>query len=108
MHPFIEEIRKAHSVILCTHAQPDGDGLGCQVALYWALKKKGTKVRIVNVDEAPKRYSFLNSHSQIETFDNLKSPIEKCDLALIFDTNDPRLLPGLWNELKQNASHIGF
>ena len=80
---------------MSTHTQPDGDGVGSQVALYWALKKLGKQVRIINVDEIPKKYEFLNTAGIIETFGEIKTPIEQTDLSFVFDTNDPALL--VWN-----------
>src|SRR4051812_12542312 len=62
MYPLIEQILAAQNIVLSTHTQPDGDGIGSQVALYWALKKIGKNVRIVNVDEIPRKYNFLNTH----------------------------------------------
>src|SRR5207253_3139450 len=91
-----------------THTQPDGDGIGSQVALYWAFKKIGKNVRIINVDEIPKKYGFLDPHGFIESFDKLKTPVEKADLGFIFDTNDPALLLDLWPQLKKNCKHVAF
>jgi len=108
MHPLIQEIQAARSVVLSTHTQPDGDGIGSQVALYWALRKIGKNVRIINVDAIPKKYVFLNTHQIIESFDNLKSPIEKADLGFIFDTNDPKLLLNLWPQLKSQCRRVVF
>ncbi|MDZ4676661.1 MAG: bifunctional oligoribonuclease/PAP phosphatase NrnA [Oligoflexia bacterium] len=106
MHPFFEVIKNANSIVLSTHTQPDGDGLGSQVALFWALKKAGKKVRILNVDDTPKKYNFLDPHKNIETFNHLKTPLEKTDVALIFDTNDPELLLGLWDELQTKCKKV--
>ncbi|MCC6278633.1 MAG: DHH family phosphoesterase [Oligoflexia bacterium] len=108
MHPIFEHIKKAQSIVLSTHTQPDGDGLGSQLAMYWALKKAGKTVRVLNVDETPKKYHFLEQGQVIETFNKIKNPIKKTDLALIFDTNDPTLLLGLWPELQKNCSRVLF
>jgi len=108
MQPIINQIKSAHSIILSTHTQPDGDGIGSQVALYWAFRKIGKNVRIINVDEIPKKYAFLDTHGMIECFNTLKKPMEKADLGFIFDTNDPELLLGLWNQLKANCKHVVF
>src|ERR1700722_11897991 len=108
MHPLIQEILAAQTMILSTHTQPDGDGIGSQVGLYWAFKKIGKNVRIINVDEIPKKYSFLDNHGIIETYQKLKSPMPQADLGFVFDTNDPQLLLGLWSELKTHCRHIAF
>jgi len=104
----IEALKTANSIVLCTHRQPDGDGLGCQTALYWALKKAGKKARILNVDELPKKYQFLNENRMIQAFEGAHDPLEKTDVALIFDTNDKTLLPGLWAELNRKCARVFF
>jgi phosphoesterase RecJ-like protein len=108
MHSLLTRITNAQNIILSTHTQPDGDGLGSQVALYYALKKIGKDVRIINVEPAPKKYDFLNSKKIIENFKNLATPILKTDLSLVFDTNDPALLVDLWAELQSKANHVCF
>lgn len=108
MHPMIDRIKAAKSLILSTHAQPDGDGLGSQLALYWALRKMGKNVRIINVDDTPRKYEFLDTHHTIEKLSTLKTPMASADLALVFDTNDPELLGKLWGELKKHCPHIAF
>src|SRR4051812_35160546 len=108
MHPLIEKIKSAQSVILSTHTQPDGDGIGSQLGLYWALKKIGKQVRIVNVDDIPKKYDFLDPHKIIETQKSLKAPLGHADMTLIFDTNDPELLLDLWPSLQKASKQIVF
>ena len=103
-----EQIKNSSSFILSTHTQPDGDGIGSQLALYWALKKIGKNVRIINVDDIPKKYDFLDPHHVIETVSKLKSPITHTDIALIFDTNDQELLLNLWPILQKNCGKISF
>src|SRR5271165_2603075 len=108
MSSMVEQISAADSIILSTHTQPDGDGIGSQLALFWALKKAGKDVRIINVDEIPKKYDFLDPHHVIETVSQLKKPMATADLSMIFDTNDPELLLNLWPILKKNSGKIVF
>ena len=48
-----ELLRASPSVLLTSHARPDGDSLGSQLALGEALTQLGKQVRIVNSDPAP-------------------------------------------------------
>ncbi len=107
MHPVARLIKESQNIILSTHTQPDGDGLGCQFALYWALKKVGKNPRIVNLEHIPKKYLFLDPHKLIELQQNLKTPLE-ADLVLIFDTNDPELLLDLWPQFNAGAKNVCF
>lgn len=101
-------IRNSNSIILSTHKQCDGDGLGAALGLYHALKKQGKNVRVMLVDEVPKKYDFLNSKKYADVYEKPHNPIEKTDLALIFDTNDQRLVEPLFSELNQKCKQVLF
>lgn len=101
-------IGDAKRILISTHVQPDGDGLGAEVALYHYLKRSKKSVRIYNPDQLPRRYRFLDPKGEI-----LRGPGEvelwdQCDLWIIVDTNDPRRLGKLWNELPLRAKKIVF
>lgn len=103
-----ELIKNAQKIILSTHRQCDGDGLGAELALYYALRKIGKDVRIVNVDGTPRKYRFLGSDKVIALFQNNPVMDLSADLCLIFDTNDERLLEPLFSGLKKSVSQIVF
>lgn len=103
-----ELIKKSQKIILSTHRQCDGDGLGAELALYYALKKIGKDVRIVNVDSTPRKYRFLGSDKVISLFQNNPVMDLTADLCLIFDTNDERLLEPLFSGLKKSVEKIIF
>ncbi len=52
--------------LVTSHARPDGDSLGSQLALAEALTQLGKEVRLVNADPPPARYAFLPGASAIE------------------------------------------
>lgn len=108
MKSLLEVIRQSQSIILSTHRQCDGDGLGAQLAMSFALKRLGKSVRIINVDETPKKYRFLNPDFHITYFSEEPSVDCNADLALIFDTNDERLLEPLFPSLKKGCKQIAF
>src|ERR1700722_4951852 len=96
----VRRIKAANSVILSTHKQCDGDGLGALLALYHGLRKTGKKVRILLVDAVPKKYAFLEPEKYLEVFSEPHAPIDATDLTLIFDTNDRRLIDPLFGALQ--------
>lgn len=103
-----EWILKSRKIILSTHRQPDGDGLGCELALYHAIKQLGHEVIIVNPDPAPNKYRFLPINqlsTPPEVFLQSSSP---WDLVLIFDTNDERLLHPLIEEFQKRSPLVVF
>lgn len=102
------KIRSANSIVLSTHRHADGDGLGAQIALFHALQKMGKPVRVLNVDDTPKRYSFLQSTRIIQAFESTHEKLEKTDLGMIFDTNDYRLVEPLYSDLRRQCSDLIF
>lgn len=103
-----QKIQQAQSVLLTTHRQCDGDGLGSELAIFHALVKMGKDVRVLNVDSTPKKYDFLSPDQHIQYYDGKFDPIAKPDLALIFDTNDRRLIEPLYAELEEKCKEIIF
>jgi phosphoesterase RecJ-like protein len=101
-------IESSQSILLSTHREPDGDGLGAQIALYYALKKMGKNVRILNVDASAQKYDFLIPKNMIQVYQGPHDKVEKTDIALIVDTNDKRLLDTLFVKLEVNCTHIAF
>ncbi len=103
-----DTIKNCESILLTTHRFCDGDGLGSLLGMYHGLKKIGKKVRAVTVDEVSMKYDFLFPEKHTESFERLKTPIEQTDLAIIFDTNDKRLIQPLYGELKKKCQKILF
>lgn len=103
-----DRLKQAKSILLSTHKQCDGDGLGAILALYHALKKMGKDVRCMTVDDVPKKYNFLEPLKHLEIFERPHTPIKETDLALIFDTNDHRLVEPLYSEMKKKCQQILF
>src|SRR5688500_10211328 len=60
------EIRARQRFLLTSHARPDGDSLGSQLAMAFALDALGKEVRIVNADAAPDHYLALPGMKRIE------------------------------------------
>ncbi len=108
MKKLIEKIKDSHHIVLSTHRQCDGDGLGAELALYFALNKMNKKVQVINVDETPKKYHFLNPSKHIQYFENNKTIPSNADLFLVFDTNDERLLEPLYSAIKTKIPNIAF
>jgi phosphoesterase RecJ-like protein len=77
------------SFVLTTHVNPDGDGIGSEVALASFLKKRGKQVSVINHSETPSNYAFLDPEDEILHF-NPNSHAEKvrnADVIFIIDTN---------------------
>ncbi len=108
VNSIVKRINKADTILLSTHRQCDGDGLGAILGLYHALKKIGKNVRVLTVDGVPRKYSFLEPEKYLEIFEEIKTPIEPTQLAMIFDTNDRRLIEPLYTALEDKCDEILF
>ncbi|MBI4484843.1 MAG: bifunctional oligoribonuclease/PAP phosphatase NrnA [Acidobacteria bacterium] len=49
----VEAIRARHRFVISSHARPDGDSIGSQLAISYALQALGKQVAIVNADPPP-------------------------------------------------------
>ena len=61
-----DRLRDGTRFLVSSHARPDGDSLGSQLALAEALTLLGKEVRVVNADPPPARYAFLPGAAAIE------------------------------------------
>src|SRR4029450_539445 len=64
--PICEAIRTGQRFLLSSHARPDGDSIGSQLAMAYALETLGKDVRIVNADAAPDHYREFPGVERIE------------------------------------------
>jgi phosphoesterase RecJ-like protein len=49
----VDAIRSRQRFVISSHARPDGDSIGSQLAMAFALRHLGKEVRVVNKDPAP-------------------------------------------------------
>lgn len=83
-------ILKSSKIMLTTHENPDGDGLGSECGIYYHLKEIGKDVKILNYSDLPFQYEFLNTDNIFETFDVNKHEkwMLNIDLVIVFDVGD--------------------
>ena len=84
-------INKSQSVLLITHVNADGDGLGSQIAFYHYLNSLGKDCRIINPTPLPHNYKIIDPERIVEAYDDASNTwISKIDLAIVFDIGDYR------------------
>ena len=105
---FREALDGAKRVLISTHQLPDGDGLGAETALFHYLKRARKACRVYNPDPLPRRYRFLDPRGQILLGPGEVELWDTCDLWIIVDTNDPRRLGKVWQEMSLRARRIVF
>lgn len=79
-----ELLQKKDNILILTHKNPDGDTLGCGVALCRVLQGLGKNARVENSDIIPKRYSYL--------FEDLKVMEFEPEFIVAVDIADTKLL----------------
>jgi phosphoesterase RecJ-like protein len=77
--------------VLTTHINPDGDGLGSELALAEWLASQGKTVHVLNHSDTPEMYLFLDENQRIQKFDIARHTqiLAEADVILIMDTNHP-------------------
>ncbi|HUN65558.1 MAG TPA: bifunctional oligoribonuclease/PAP phosphatase NrnA [Bacteroidota bacterium] len=90
-------LRSASRLVLTTHVNPDGDGIGSELALAAALRSPGKQISILNHNETPPQYTWLDPDRSIVGFSPEKHAdlIRTADLIAVIDTNQPGRLRSL-------------
>ncbi|MFC1513432.1 bifunctional oligoribonuclease/PAP phosphatase NrnA [candidate division KSB1 bacterium] len=101
----IEAIKKYQTFAITSHINPDGDGLGSEIALYHLLKFYNKDPRIINDAELPDGYRFMdpegkyfNSYSETE-----KKYLLNCDAVFVMDISEIHRL-GIVGEIIEKSS----
>ena len=99
-----EMIIASERILLTTHENPDGDGLGSASAMYYHLQEEGKECRIINCSDLPDEYDFLNQDRIFELYDAEEHDewLTKCDLAIIFDVGDFKRVRGIKDAIDRN------
>jgi phosphoesterase RecJ-like protein len=69
-----DEIRRRQRFILTSHVRPDGDAIGSQLAMAYALRALGKDVRLVNGDKPPTPLLVFPGVSEIEVMPHIVDP----------------------------------
>lgn len=94
----LDEIKKAKSIVILTHENPDGDAVGSSLAMYAALKELGKNNVDVIIPEYPRTYRFLPNVDEVKK----EGTIENYDLAIAVDSATIKMLNG-WSNYFENA-----
>ena len=106
--PF-EQIRDAilekQRFLITSHARPDGDSIGSQLAMAFALDALGKDVRIVNADPAPDHYQDFPGMERIEIAARIEKP--DVDAVIVMECSDLTRtgVAGLEQEFLINIDH---
>lgn len=84
-----EAVSAARRIVLTTHVNADGDGIGSEVALIHLLRGQGKRIAAANPTAIPERYTFLfdGIEAQDRTADAVAA-LREADLLLVLDISD--------------------
>lgn len=83
---WVEHVKTAKSILILTHANPDGDALGSALALKLGLEKLGKEITVAVDSDLPKLYDFLPEYSSVKRTLDLRK-----DLLLIIDESQAKV-----------------
>ena len=87
LHAYIARHRR---LLLTTHVNPDGDGLGSEIATALWLRAQGKTVRILNDSPLPPAFGFLRDMHPIEEFtpEVADEAMSESDGLIVLDTSN--------------------
>jgi phosphoesterase RecJ-like protein len=82
-----EGVLRRRAFLVTSHARPDGDSIGSQLAMAFALDALGKQVRVVNSDAAPDHYQDFPGMDRIE----IASAVDATDFdaVIVMECSDP-------------------
>jgi len=99
-------IQQNSKFLLCTHRDPDADGIGSELALYQALSEMGKTAHILNPDSLPPILQFMDPEGLIRDFGSLskeefRSVLDEVDTIFFLDS-------GLWKRLSPMDEEVAL
>jgi phosphoesterase RecJ-like protein len=85
IHRIIDAVRPRQRFVISSHSRPDGDSIGSQLAMAYALGELGKTVVVVNKDRAPGPILQFPGVADIVIADHVT---EQFDAAIIMECSD--------------------
>jgi len=103
-----QEIEKADTIMLTTHENPDGDGIGSIVALYQHIIAKNKKCKILLTSKLPDEFKFLDPNNKFEFYIEAEHSewVSNVDLSILLDIGNYTRTGQMWNVITQNGTTI--
>src|SRR5215813_3091884 len=81
----VDAIHSRRRFVLSSHSRPDGDSIGSQLAMAYALRHLGKEVHLVNEDQAPPPLLAFPGVGDIEIARRVEGDF---DAAIIMECSD--------------------
>ena len=85
INAIVRKIKESKTFFIAGHKSPDGDALGSGLALAFALRSLGKKVKHCSIDPVPEDMVFMKGSKTIKCTNKLKG---KFDCAIILECKD--------------------
>jgi phosphoesterase RecJ-like protein len=82
-----DAVKARQRFLITSHARPDGDSIGSQLAMAFALDALGKQSRIINADRAPDHYYDFPGLDRIELTDEVPSDAD-ADTVIVMECGD--------------------
>ena len=104
LRQIVDTICSKQHFVVSSHARPDGDSIGSELALAFALRALGKHAVVVNKDPAPPPLKAFPGVSEIQVIDSVE---EAFDAAIILECGDLQRtgVSGLDQSLLINIDH---
>jgi len=103
----VAPIFQAHRrFVLTTHVNPDGDGLGSELALAAWLRGAGKEVRVINHSPTPAMYRFLDPDGTILHYEPARdaSTLAGAEVIVVMDANHPDRLRSMEADVRTSPA----
>src|SRR5262252_9622082 len=81
----VEAIRSRQRFVLSSHSRPDGDSIGSQLAMAFALRALGKEVTVVNLDAAAQQFMAFPGVRDIRVAPAVEGDF---DAAIVMECSD--------------------
>src|SRR5258705_11045271 len=98
-------LTSARHVVLTTHVNADGDGVGSEIGLWHLLRARGVSVVIANPTEIPERFHFLLPDGADASRHAVRE-IERADLVASLDIGDLSRLGNLGAGINKRQTRL--
>lgn len=102
---FHDFVAKHQRFLLTTHINPDGDGLGSEVAMALWLRAQGKTVRVLNDSPLPDAFVFLARDQRIDSFEEALAEelFTQADALIVLDTSNRQRIGRVATVLERHA-----
>jgi len=96
MDEIFDLIKQSKNILLTLHPSPDGDAVGANLAMYWALKQLKKKVVLISGDsKLPVNYRHLPGSDRILSQNILNCRLQDYNLLILLDIAGKRQITQL-------------